>query len=385
MLSWWRGDYTISNSELLFAAISRIANALSAMPLALYKGAVPAKNELSRLFATSPNGNTTCCNWIKTMEACRCSSGNCYAFKVLDQNWRVQRLDILDPSKVKPFIDVNSGELWYRFQDVNARPMYVHNYYIIHMPFLSTNGHTGVNPVSVLQDTLSYSEDIQQFSRDQLDKGVNAAIVLEAPSNLGDTQKTDMVNAFMQTYKETAGNILLLESGVTSKSLNMSPVDSKLFEVEKITRSKVAMVYNLPPHLLGDYSDTSFSSQEQQMLEFLMLTMLPIVTLYEQELDRKLLTPEQIEEGYHFKFDMDAILRADAATQAEVDYKNIRSGVIMVDEVRARQHRAPYPGGIGSQPLVSQDLAPLDYTVNIKPNVLAAKLNTSNEGSEPMQ
>ena len=155
-------------------------------------------------------------------------------------------------------------------------------------------------------------------SVEQLEKGMNAAIVLEAPATLGDGQKERMIEHFQETYRETSGNILLLESGVTARSLNLSPVDSKLFEVEKITRSKVAMVYNIPPHLLGDYSDSSFSSQEQQMLEFLMLTMLPIVTAYEQEFNRKLLTREQRQQGYRFRFNMDSILRADAATQAEV-------------------------------------------------------------------
>lgn len=383
-LSWLRGDYTISNSELLFAAISRIANALSAMPLQLYKGAEPARNnEVGKLIAVSPNGNTTCCNFIKTLEACRCSSGNCYAFKVLDDKGRLIRLDILDPSKVTPIVETGTKELWYRIRDGDGKEMYIHNYYMIHVPFLSTNGYTGINPVSVLYDTLSYSEDIQTFSRDQLSKGVSAAIVLEAPASLGENQRTELINSFMQTYRETSGNILLLESGITAKSMDMSPVDTKLFEVEKITRSKVAMVYNLPPHLLGDYSDTSFGSQEQQMLEFLMLTMLPIVTAYEQELDRKLLTQKQRDKGYHFKFDMDSILRADAATQAEVDYKNIRSGTITPDEVRARQHRRPYPGGIGNAPMISQDLATLDYTVNTKPKVLAAKLESTS--SEPSQ
>ena len=380
-LHWLRGDYTLSNSELLFSAISRIANSLSAMPLQLYCGPNKVQNDLSRLITVSPNGSSTCCNWVKSMEACRCASGNCYALKILDGSGRLIRLDILDPTRVVPIIEKDTKELWYRIRDSDNHEMYIHNYYMIHVPFISTNGFTGVNPVSVLQDTLDYAQDIQVFSRDQLDKGVNAAIVLEAPAQLGTLQRTEMINNFMDTYKKTSGNILLLESGVTSKSLNMSPVDTKIFEVEKITRSTVAMVYNLPPHLLGDYSDTSFSSQEQQMLEFLMLTMLPIVTAYEQELDRKLLTQEERDKGYHFEFNMDSILRADADTQAEVDYKNIRSGTITPDEIRIRQHRSPYPGGIGSHPMISQDLATLDYTVNVKPDVLASKLNTT----EPTQ
>lgn len=368
---WLRGDYTIRNSELLFSAVSRISNSLSAMPIQLYKGSTPVRSDLNDMVSFAPNPNMTSCQFFKTLEACRDTSGNAYAIKVYDQDGTLDRLDILDPSRVTPIVDTDSGELWYRIAPEKETQFYVHNYNMIHIPFISTNGYSGVNPVSVLYDTLRYSESIQSFSVKQLEQGVNAAIVLEAPANLGEQQKREMIKAFMETYRETSGNILLLESGVTAKSLNLSPVDTRLFEVEKITRSKVAMVYNIPPHLLGDYSDTSFSSQEQQMLEFLMLTMLPIVTAYEQELNRKLLTGRQRRAGYHFKFDMDAILRADAATQAEVDYKAVRSAWKTPDEIRISRNLPPLPNGVGKKALVSQDLATLDYTVNEKPAVLA--------------
>lgn len=381
-LFYRRGDFTLNNSELIFSAVSRISNALSAMPCRLYKGSTPIQSDLSDLISFAPNGSMTACNFFKTMEACRCTNGNCYGLKIFDMNMSLVRIDILDPVKVTPIIDTDTGELWYRISPEypsQSGEYYIHNFYMIHIPFLSTNGFSGINPVSVLQDTLEYSENIQTFSRSQLDQGVNAAIVLEAPANLGETQKAEMVESFMQTYRETSGNILLLESGVTAKTMNLSPVDTKLFEVEKITRSKVAMVYNIPPHLLGDYSDTSFNSQEQQMLEFLMLTMLPIVTAYEAELDKKLLTKDERRRGYHFKFNMESVLRADSATRAEVNFKAIRSGYLLIDEVRADENRPPLPNGIGRKALVSQDLATLDYTVNQKADVLSGALKPQNE------
>lgn len=361
----WRTqtDYTLENSELLFSAVSRIANALSAMPVRLYRGSEEwTENDLNDLVGFAPNPNMTSCQFFKTMEACRDTSGNAYALKAYDETGQLERLDVLDPSRVKPVLETDSGELWYRITPETGRELYVHNYYVVHVPFITTGGFIGINPITVLFDTLSYSENIQKFSVMQLEKGINAAIVLEAPANLGENQKKGMVRDFMSTYRETSGNILLLESGVTAKSLNLSPVDSKLFEVEKITRSRVAMVYNMPPHLLGDYSDASFSSQEQQMLEFLMLTMLPIVTAYEQELNRKLLTSEQRRQGYAFRFGMDSILRADAATQADVYQKSIRGGWMKPNEVRSKYNMPQEPEG--SKLLAARDLTTLDYIVN---------------------
>lgn len=378
-----RGDYTLENSELIFSAVSRIANSLSAMPVRLYKGPKRYNNRLSDMVGFSPNPSMTSCNFFKTLEACRSTSGNAYALKVYDDDGILDRLDVLDPLRVTPIMETGSGELWYRVRPEHGKEFYIHNFYMIHIPFISTNGYIGVNPVKVLFDTLNYSDKIEVFSKELLEQGVNAAIVLEAPANLGDQQKKDMIRNFKETYRETSGNILLLESGVKASSLNLSPVDTKLFEVEKITRSKVAMVYNIPPHLLGDYSGTSFNSQEQQMIEFLKLTMLPIVTAYEQELDRKLLNDELRKKGFHFKFNMESFLRADAATQAEVDYKAVRSGWKTPDEIREERNLPALPGGVGSKALVSQDLATLDYTVNDKPKVLAGgKVDLTGDGDK---
>lgn len=358
-----RSDYTLQNSEIIFSAVTRRANAFSSMPVQLYRGTTQVKNDARNdMINAEPNPNMTACQFFKTMEACCCTEGNAYAIKEFDPDGTLSRLDILDPLRVEPVLEKESRELWYRIRPEQGADYYIHGFYIIHIPFVSSNGIKGVNPVSVLLDTLRYNREIQEFSVSQLQKGINAQIVAEAPANLGEAQREETVKTLMSTYKESGGNILLLESGVTAKSLNLSPVDNKLFEVEKISRSKVAMVYNIPPHLLGDYSDTSFSSQEQQMLEFLMLTMLPIVTAYEQELNRKLLTREERRRGYHFEIDMNAILRADAATRADVHQKAIRGGWETPNEARSDYGRDKDPNG--NKLMVSRDLTTLEWLIN---------------------
>ena len=79
---WIRGDYTLRNSELIFSAVSRISNALSAMPVQLYRASTPVKNDLNDMVGFEPNTNMTSCQFFKTMEACRGTEGNNYALKV---------------------------------------------------------------------------------------------------------------------------------------------------------------------------------------------------------------------------------------------------------------------------------------------------------------
>lgn len=368
---WLRTDYTLQNSELIFSAVSRIANTFSTMPLQLYKGSKPVKNDVNDLVANSPNSFMTASTFFKTLEACRDTEGNCYALKIVDKNMKVQRLDVLDPTRVTPLLERESQELWYRVVPEEGSEFYIHNFYMIHIPFISTNGYIGVNPVKVLLNTLKYADDVQKFSVSQLEKGVNATVVLEAPATLGDAQKAKMLDAFITSYKQSGGNVMLLESGVTAKPLNLSPIDTKIFEVEKLSRGKVAMVYNMPPHLLGDYSDTSFATMEQQMLEFLSLTLLPIVTAYEQELNKKLLTQAERKVGYRFKFSMDAILRADSQTMANVHQMAIRGGWMTPNEVRTEKGLSPKPEA--NKLMASRDLIALEYIVNNPAEMMGAK------------
>lgn len=359
-LRWPRpqaGDCTLRTSEIIYAAVSRISNALATMPVQLYLGTEQVRDPLNDLLRCSPNPNMSSFTFFRSLEASRDTAGNGYALKVLDEDWRVKRLDILDPDRVTPMLDNQSGELWYRIQTESGKTVYLHNWYIIHVQFVSTTGIAGISPIDVLRDTLDYDRRIQAFSVQQLEKGVNASVILEAPASLGPAQRAQTIKDFVETYRETGGNILLLESGVTAKALTMSPVDPKISDINRITRANVATVYNIPPHMLGGLTDTPMSSAastEQLLLEFMSLTMMPIVTMYEQELDRKLLTADQRRAGFRWRFDVDAILRADAKSQAEVDQKAIRSAWLTPNEVRTRRGLPPDPDG--GELMCSRDL-----------------------------
>ena len=77
-------------------------------------------------------------------------------------------------------------------------------------------------------------------------------------------------------------------------------------------------------------------------------TVLFILKQYEEELNYKLLTKEEIEEGYHFKFNEKVLLRTDSKTQMEVLSKGVNNGLIMPDEGR---EELGYPAAEGGDKL----------------------------------
>lgn len=356
-----RADLYMQNHEAVFAAVSRIATTLASMPLHLYKGHdIQWGDKLDKLVSYAPNSNMTGYMHRLTMQGCVGNEGNAYSLIVPDDKGGVASLDVLKPQYVTPMRALESGDIWYYVQseDGTAQPFWVHNSRMIVIRYISTNGERGVRPMDVLRQTLEYDNQIKEFSLEQLE-GVNGnGIILTVPGvGMSDDRSKVLINRFLERYKQSKRSVVVLEGGITASAMSKSPVDAKVLDVERITKNRVATVYQIPPHMLGDYTDTSYSTAEQSMQEFMKLTMLSIVSQWEDELNRKLLTYEQICQGYAFRFDMDEMNRADTLTMANKHQMAIRGGWMRPNEVRKRDGLPDDPDG--DVLLASRDLLPL--------------------------
>jgi len=216
----------------------------------------------------------------------------------------------------------------------------------------------GVSPVTVLRDALDYDAQMQSFSVAQV-KGVNSAVVLEFPSDLGDERKKKIISQFMENYKASSGNLIVLSGGSKANVINKSPVDPKVLDVEKVTKGRIATVYMLPPHMMGILDKGNYGSNEQQMLEFLQLTMQAVYTQYIQEHRMKLLLREDVRKGYDFRFDTDRLIIPTALQKAQAAQYYVRSAGKTPNEVRSEMGLNGVKGGDAL--MVSRDLAPFDY------------------------
>jgi HK97 family phage portal protein len=362
-----RGDYTMSTSEAIYAAVSRISNTIAELPIHLYKGQErQANHPLERLIAYSPNPCMTPFTFRQTMEACRNTEGNAYALVICDDEGRPARLDVLDPARVMPLREAETREMWYDLLLEDGKTIRTHHSGLIVLRHMSANGERGVRPVDVLRGTLNYDKDIKEFSVRQLE-GINSGVILNIPAvGLSKEKRMEAVKAFQEVYESSGGRIVVLEGGITATTISQSPVDAKVLDVERVTRNRVATVYNIPPHMLGDYSDTSYATAEQSMLEYLQMTINPIVQQWEDELNRKLLTWEMRQQGYSFRFDLKNLWRTDMQTMANYNQMAIRSGWLMPNEVREGENLPADPNG--NVLLASRDLVPLSVVVKTTNN-----------------
>lgn len=351
-----RGGHTLATNETIFSAVTRLSNSMASLPLKLYKDFTPQNTSTSDMLANAPNRNMTSFDWIRTMETIRNTKGNAYAMKEYDERFQVVALNILDPDRVEPVIEAESGELWYQIIG-DKGTYYVHNMDILHVKHIHGYGYKGINPLDVLKNTINFDREVRKFTLDQLDSSIKASFILKFASHLSKEKKQEVYDNFRDFYKENGG-VLIQESGVDIDPIERNFIDSKVFEVERITRSRVAIVYNMPVHMLGETEGVNYNSMEQMSLDFVQNTMIPIVRQYEQEFNRKLLSREDRLRGLYFKFNVNALLRGDMKTRGDFYFKGVRSGLFKPNEIRAWEELPPVPGG--DVLYMSRDLSPID-------------------------
>lgn len=365
---------SLATNETIFAAVSRLSNSMAVLPLKVYKDhRASVDHHIGDLLANSPNSNQTSFDFIRLLETFRNTKGNGYAIKIPGLYNQIDQLVIVDPDAVSPVIEDNSGELWYEVNGVNGR-YYVHHMDMIHVKHIHTSGWAGISPIDVLKNTIDYDGQVRQFSMDQME-GAKESFILSYGTNLSEEKRELVIEDFRRFYAENGG-ILFKEPGVDIDPIEKEFIQPVIFEVEKITRSRVALVYNLPPHMLGVTDGVSYSSMEQSSLDFVQNTLMPIVRMYEQEFAKKLLTPEERKDGYYFKFNVAAIIRGDIKTRGEFYQKGIRNSWFSTNDIREYEDKPPVPGG--DTFFISKDLIPLEEAVKMK-------LNDEQQKTDPKQ
>ena len=353
-----RADWIGNQSEAVCAAAARMANTLAAAPLHLYKKQeVQRDHSLEALVNFSPAAGWNAFAFKRDMEYSRNTVGRTYAWVFRDALRAPVEIQYLEAGRVQTLRALETGDVWHRITLPDGRGGYIHDSDMVCLTWLSNAG--SLSPVSVLRGSLEYDAEIKEFSLKQLD-GVHDVILISAPSNLSAEKKKNAVNEILATYKATGKSALLLDSGMTATTLSGSPVDPKVLDVDKLTKSRVAGVYGMQPYLLGD-GNSNMVNSEEAMQSFLSLTIVPAMAQWEAELNKKLLSVSMWQEGYAFRFDTAELTRANTQVLADKYFKGIRGGSMKPNEVRKQDGLPPDP--YGDELMVSRDLLPLRLIV----------------------
>jgi HK97 family phage portal protein len=118
------------------------------------------------------------------------------------------------------------------------------------------------------------------------------------------------------------------------KPIKMTLQEAQFTELRKYTALQIAAAFGIKPNHLNNYEKSSYANSEMQQLSFLVDTMLYRLAIYEQEINSKILTFSEEKEGYFYKFNEKALLRADAKTQMETIAEGVQNALYTPNEGR---------------------------------------------------
>ena len=332
-----------------FACMKILAESLGKMPLKLLRntegnGVVAARDHpLYYVLKERPNRYMNSSTFWSTMEYNRNHYGNSYA--LIRGSGADMKLYPLDEKKIQVYYDDarllgNIPDIYYKY--ASGESFYTFgSEEILH--FKTSNTFDGIKGISVreqLKNTIQGNLKAQSMQNKLYENGMTAKAVLQYTGNLNDANVKALV-AGIERYasgdfaEEGIKNIIPLPLGFQMTPLNTKLADNQFIELKKYSALQIASAFGIKPNQIGDYTKSSYASAEAQQLSFYVDTLLYIIKQYEEELNYKLLTEEERKQGYHFKFNVSVILRADFKTQLETLGNAVSNGLYTPNEARS--------------------------------------------------
>jgi HK97 family phage portal protein len=167
--------------------------------------------------------------------------------------------------------------------------------------------------------------------------------------HLNQEQRDAFIESFQQAYgKNKRFKALKLPPGIKqSDSIRIENDKAQFLETRKLQRNIIAGAFGVPPHLVGDLERGTFANIEHQSQEFTQKVVLPYIKMFEDAMERDLLTDDDRRSGVVVRFNMDAALRADFKSRQEGLKIQREAGVISPNDWREREGMNPIPADQG--------------------------------------
>ena len=332
-----------------FACLKVLSESIGKLPLKLLQyndrnGVKSArKHPLYKVLHDRPNPYMTSSIFWSTMEYNRNHHGNAYAW--IQGAGNKTQLWILPSNEVEVWYDdacilSKIPDIYYIYSKGGERYKFGSEE-IIHLKASNTlDGIKGISVQDQLKMTIKGSIQAQQMINKMYESGFTAKAVLQYTGSLSDENAKNFVKGIEEYARgklkdEGVENIIPIPLGANLQPLNVKLADNQFIEVKQYTALQIASAFGIKPYQIGDYTKSSYASAEAQQLSFYVDTLLYIIKQYEEELSYKLLSEEEIENGFHFKFNVAVILRADLKTQIDSLSTAVNSFIYTPNEARA--------------------------------------------------
>jgi HK97 family phage portal protein len=270
-----------------------------------------------------------------------------------------RELPRIDPRSCSIVVDLATGEPRYGVALQEGGTQEFSYADVVHLRGPTLDGAKGLGLVNLGAEAIALALILEGHATKLFSRGARPAGVLELSGKATKDILDRLKESFAAIYGGThgAGRTAILEQGTKFTPLQLSSVDAQFLELRRFQTLEIARLLNIPAVLLNDLEHATLNNSATLAQLFLDRTIAPILELFEDALERVLLTEEERDGGYCIEFDTSNFVRADLDKRFAAYKSGIESGVYLLNEARDREGLPPVKGG--DQPMRSVQTIPL--------------------------
>ena len=338
------------NLSAVSACIHAVSSGIATLPAYVFRTDGPGRVEapghpVARLLR-SPNRNQTWCDFAEWLVAQMLVHGNGVAIIERDGSarpvalrpipWPAVQVQVLPSGRLA--YDVVSSAAPYGGPATSQRFL---DGDVLHMRDRSDDGIVGRSRLARAPAVLQAAIGLQEYSSAIWANAATPSAVFGMPAGI----TSDGVRRFRAHVDDVyagarnAKKVVLADAGVTVTPLSVSPEDAEVLASRRFSVIEIARLFGVPPPIVQDYSNSTFTNASQASTWFAQNTLAPIARKIEAEFSRSLFS----DSAYHIEIDLSGLLRGDYTARWAANVAAVQAGILTADEVRAQEGYGPLP------------------------------------------
>ncbi len=326
-----------------FACIRNISEDIGKLPFELYqvqaKGRTLATSHPARsIISATPNRETTAMSFRETLTGWALGWGNGYAEIERDGAGQPIALWPIHPYRVR--IRRVNGALVY---DVYTSDLISSNVPAVSLPasdVLHIRGFgddplCGLSTARMAAEAIGHSLALQTFGSAFFGNGATLGVTLEHPGKLSEPAQVRLRETWVKAHSgaDNAHKLAILEEGMKANRTSVPPDEAQFIESRAFQIHEIARFFRMPVHKIQMMDRATFSNIEQQSIEYVVDCLQPWLTRWEQECQRKLLDPREVD-SYVVRHTVVELMRGDSTARSNYYRTMISTGVMTPNEAR---------------------------------------------------
>lgn len=344
----------------VFSAVKIVSESVGQLPFKVYRDigdgqkAEAREHRAWRLLHDRPNAQTPAGRFWSTVSVHLLLHGNAFVRKFRNEQGVVDELWLLDPSKVtvKWWPLMQQKTFLYEPGNFEEKRQEFDDDDVLHIFGMSRDGLVGMSPIETCRQSLGTALARDEFEGEFY---ANGAVLSQAILMEGRIRNDEALKRFKDSFKAILTgsgrrhSIAVFEDGAKPVPIGSPLKDLEFVAAQNMTRTDIAVMFNLPPNVLGGSTGDSltYATVEANQQAIAVNAVAPVTATIEDALSQDpSILPQNVMSA---EFVLEAMMRADATSRAAF-YKALSEvKAITADEIRKRESMPPLTGAQKSE------------------------------------